>query len=164
MPHTNEAGKSVKVPRGFVPVFARLVRHPGTKEQPFLRPSRLRAQVFVRRNAGRFLARAGNFTKNPNALFRQLNLMMKGAAFAALRFARQRVPVDTGRLKGNINVRQVSQLQFTVGTNVLYAPHVEFGTKPHVIRPRNKKVLHFLAKRRGGKKRGRRRSVRRSRA
>ena len=157
MPHTDEAGNLIKIPRGRVPVFARRVNHPGTKEQPFLRPSRLRAQVFIRRNAGRFLAKAVNFIERPNVLLRQLTLMLKGAAFAARTFARRRAPVDTGRLKGSINVRQVSPLEFTIGTNVAYAAHVEFGTKPHVIRPRKKKILHFLAKKRRGKKRGRRR-------
>lgn len=38
-----------------------------------------------------------------------------------------RVPVDTGRLKGSLTP-QVSGMTGEVGTNVEYAPYVEFGT------------------------------------
>jgi hypothetical protein len=35
------------------------------------------------------------------------------------------------------------ELESIVGTNVDYAPAIEFGTKPHVIEPKNAKALHF---------------------
>jgi hypothetical protein len=35
------------------------------------------------------------------------------------------------------------KLEAIAGTNVSYAPHIEFGTKPHVIVPKNKKFLAF---------------------
>lgn len=35
------------------------------------------------------------------------------------------------------------ELEAIAGTNVVYAPHIEFGTKPHVIVPKNKKTLAF---------------------
>ena len=43
-----------------------------------------------------------------------------------------RTPVDTGRLRASIAVEsQDDGLTAIVGTNVKYAPHVEFGTRPH---------------------------------
>jgi len=50
------------------------------------------------------------------------------------------VPVDTGRLRGSINVKR-EYLKKTIGTNVEYARHVEYGTSPHEIVAKNKKVL-----------------------
>jgi len=54
----------------------------------------------------------------------------------------QVAPVDTGRLKTSIKV--VPQ-----GNNVImismvdYALYVEFGTAPHIIKPKNAKALHW---------------------
>lgn len=43
-----------------------------------------------------------------------------------------RTPVDTGRLRSSIGPRFMDDgLTGEVGTNVKYAPHVEFGTRPH---------------------------------
>jgi hypothetical protein len=43
-----------------------------------------------------------------------------------------RTPVDTGRLRSSLAVASRDQgLTAIVGTNVQYAPHVEFGTRPH---------------------------------
>jgi HK97 gp10 family phage protein len=60
------------------------------------------------------------------------------------RAAKKLCPVDTGRLRASIwtNMRK-DELGAEVGTNVDYAAHVEFGTKAHVIRPKNKKFLSF---------------------
>lgn len=44
--------------------------------------------------------------------------------------AKQKAPVDTGRLRGGITT-SVRQTEAVVGVNVTYAPHVEFGTRPH---------------------------------
>lgn len=55
------------------------------------------------------------------------------------------VPVDTGRLRSSIRNR-VDSSGDTVGrisTNVEYAPFVELGTRPHVIRARNAQALKF---------------------
>lgn len=56
-------------------------------------------------------------------------------------------PVDTGRLRASIQgeARRTWTLrpQFTVFSNVEYAPFVNDGTRPHVIRPKNKQVLRF---------------------
>lgn len=57
-------------------------------------------------------------------------------------------PVDTGRLRSSIVVEEIPE-GFIIGTNVEYAEAVELGTKPHEIRPVNKKALAFEI---GGKK------------
>lgn len=53
-----------------------------------------------------------------------------------------RVPVDTGELRESLGVR-VEPKRVLVGPSAKHAPYVEFGTSPHVIKPRNKKALAF---------------------
>lgn len=42
--------------------------------------------------------------------------------------ASRRAPVDTGNLSNSINVTSISDGTATIGTNLEYAPHVEYGT------------------------------------
>ena len=53
----------------------------------------------------------------------------------------KRVAVDTGGLKGSIMVRPKGN-NFEI-TMFEYGKYVEYGTPPHVIRPKNKKALAF---------------------
>lgn len=60
--------------------------------------------------------------------------------------ARRRAPVDTGRLRSSIVSRSEGSgrsVGYVVGTNVNYAAAVEYGTAPHVIKPRYKKALYW---------------------
>jgi HK97 gp10 family phage protein len=59
--------------------------------------------------------------------------------------AKQRSPVDTGRLRASIAIEPQSQAPYVVrvGTNVQYAEAIEFGTAPRVITPTNKKALFW---------------------
>lgn len=50
------------------------------------------------------------------------------------REAKERAVVDTGRLRSSITTR-VETWRAIVGTNVRYAPFVEFGTRPHFPPP-----------------------------
>lgn len=53
-----------------------------------------------------------------------------------------RAPVDQGNLKASIHTDIENKgLTALVGTPVDYAPHVEFGTRPHKIRTKKAKVL-----------------------
>lgn len=56
-------------------------------------------------------------------------------------------PVDTGRLRASIRVERRRTLLlrtvWTIGSDVFYAPYVNDGTAPHVIRPRNAQALRF---------------------
>ena len=46
------------------------------------------------------------------------------------------VPVDTGRLRGSIAVEEdENKMEVMIGTNVKYAPYVEFGTCKMAARP-----------------------------
>ena len=57
-------------------------------------------------------------------------------------------PVDTGRLRASIRMesRRTFTLKtvWTVGSDVYYAPYVNDGTRPHVIRPKTKQALRFM--------------------
>lgn len=55
---------------------------------------------------------------------------------------KRRTPVVTGRLRSSWTTRaSASGLTVTVGTNVVYAPMVEYGTKAHDIYPKVKQAL-----------------------
>jgi len=51
------------------------------------------------------------------------------------------VPVDTGQLKISIKVKPISG-GWEISMNE-YGKYVEFGTPPHIIKPKNKKALHW---------------------
>ncbi|NUR66134.1 MAG: HK97 gp10 family phage protein [Streptomyces sp.] len=60
--------------------------------------------------------------------------------------ARRRAPVDTGRLRSSIVSRVEGggrSLGYVVGSNVNYAAAVEYGTAPHVIKPKYKQALYW---------------------
>lgn len=59
--------------------------------------------------------------------------------------AKKRSPVDTGNLRSRIVIEPVTpnEMVLRVGTYVKYAAAVEFGTRPHVIRPKTKKALFW---------------------
>ena len=68
-------------------------------------------------------------------------LVKKGADYAyALMSAK--APVRSGRLLGSIR-EQVRGLEATIGPTVPYAIYVEYGTRPHEIRPVYASVLRF---------------------
>jgi len=60
------------------------------------------------------------------------------------------VPVDTGRLKTSIKLFPSipGAKSYVLADGVTYGIDVEFGTAPHIIRPRTKKALKFKS---GGK-------------
>lgn len=61
-------------------------------------------------------------------------------------------PVGTGRLRSSIRLERRSTFglrqRWTVGSDVEYAPMVNDGTKPHIIRPKRANALRFKV---GGK-------------
>ena len=56
------------------------------------------------------------------------------AALTLERNAKQKCPVDTGKLRASITT-EVGNLEAEVGTNVEYAPYVEFGTSEQSAQP-----------------------------
>ena len=69
-----------------------------------------------------------------------INTFMKKAASVVQLRAVELVPVDTGRLRSSIT-QEVAPLRGRVFTNVEYAPHVELGTRPHIIKARRARAL-----------------------
>jgi len=59
------------------------------------------------------------------------------------RSAKQNAPVDTGNLRASLRSARAGPANYLVGTNVEYAPDVEFGTQPHVITPDDAEALRF---------------------
>lgn len=55
---------------------------------------------------------------------------LRKAALEVKRKAKLKVPVDTGHLRRFIT-HEVGETEARVGSNVVYAPFVEFGTRPH---------------------------------
>lgn len=87
---------------------------------------------------------------NKNRLLgRPLKRFFTASAIDVQRNAKKRAPVDTGRLRDSI-VYEVQggavPMQATIGTNVKYAPFVEFGTRPHFPPP---SALETWARRHG---------------
>ena len=60
--------------------------------------------------------------------------VLDDSALRIEREAKQRCPVDTGRLRSSIQVAAGKGFR-TVSTNVEYAPHVEFGTRRRSAKP-----------------------------
>ena len=57
--------------------------------------------------------------------------------------AKGNVPVDTGHLRRGITTK-IGDMEVIVHTsNIKYARGVEFGTRPRLIKPKNKKALYW---------------------
>ena len=51
--------------------------------------------------------------------------------------------IRSGRLRSSLSYIEIETAHYLVGTDVEYAPHVEFGTEPHIITPNDADVLVF---------------------
>lgn len=60
---------------------------------------------------------------------------IKATSLKVSNVAKQIVPVDTGRLKSSIQISNLTKVSAEVGTNVEYAPYVEFGTNKQRAQP-----------------------------
>jgi len=86
----------------------------------------------------------------------QLGRVIKGESRKALRLRAPQVlnrakilaPVDTGRLRSSGKVSYSGLFTFrpkaTIVFDVEYAAMVNDGTRPHIIRPKNARVLRFV--------------------
>lgn len=97
-------------------------------------------------------------------LNRRLNAIGKGSSILrsiqlqAVREAKELVPRKTGYLARSIGPGSLTNAFAIVHANAGYAAFVELGTKAHIIRPRNKKVLSWPANASGRRLSGRARS------
>ena len=56
--------------------------------------------------------------------------------------AKEMCPVDTGTLRRSITHEFLNKTTAIVGSNVIYAPHVELGTSKMAARPFLRRALH----------------------
>ena len=55
--------------------------------------------------------------------------------------AKDYAPVDSSNLRWHIQIQFLTPTHAKIVSNANYSSAVEFGTKPHIIRPRKKKAL-----------------------
>jgi HK97 gp10 family phage protein len=67
-------------------------------------------------------------------------LVQTGKDIASL--ASQLAPVDTGALRDSYRSEQVSETTVLVGTDLKYAPYVEYGTSDHEAQPHLTPAFH----------------------
>lgn len=72
-------------------------------------------------------------------------LLLRKLADAAIAEQKARTPVKTANLKRSIHVGAVTPTVAATVASANYARYVEFGTKPHEIRPRKARVLAWPA-------------------
>ena len=83
----------------------------------------------------------------PNEIEGNVKKVVKNSAFNIERNAKSNLTknksVATGHLRRGIST-DIKGLEATIHTsNIKYAPGVEYGTKAHIIRPKNKKFLYW---------------------
>ena len=79
----------------------------------------------------------------PDEIKNDVRKVVKNSAFNIERNAKSSASVKTGHLKRSISTK-MGDMEATIHTSTLkYAPMVEFGTRPHIIRAKNKKALYW---------------------
>lgn len=79
----------------------------------------------------------------------QANAAVQGAGINTEAYAKQRCPVDSGRLRSSIKYTPTAPNACTIGTPVKYAAYVEHGTyasrdEPYVSKPTGMRPRPFL--------------------
>ena len=79
----------------------------------------------------------------PDEIKNDVRKVVKNSAFNIERNAKSSASVKTGHLRRSISTK-MGDMEATIHTsNLKYAPMVEFGTRPHIIRAKNKKALYW---------------------
>jgi Bacteriophage HK97-gp10, putative tail-component len=73
----------------------------------------------------------------------ELGGFMRDLALDAISEQKRRSPVRTGNLRRSIHLGRVTSTSAETIAGANYAAFVEFGTRPHEIRPRTKRVLRW---------------------
>ena len=84
--------------------------------------------------------------------------MLRALQIATVSEAQALVPRKTGHLQRSIRPGRLTDDYAVVEARTPYAAPVEFGTKPHIIRPKNKRALAWPASSAGRRLSGRRRT------
>ena len=95
-----------------------------------------------------FMSFSAKFDINEKLVNDKAKIVLFKTMLKMQRIAKRLVPVDTARLRRSIILTPtvVGSTIFKLSTNVEYAADVEFGTRPHVIKPSSKKALSFKMK------------------
>lgn len=82
----------------------------------------------------------------PSESYNKVKDAVKKSTLNVSRYAKENITkngnVDTGYLRNSIHTK-VTALEGVVSTNVKYARAIEEGSKPHIIRAKNKKYLYW---------------------
>ena len=79
----------------------------------------------------------------PDEIKDDVRKVVKNSAFNIERNAKSSASVKTGHLRRSISTK-MGDMEATIHTsNLKYAPMVEFGTRPHIRRAKNKKALYW---------------------
>ena len=79
----------------------------------------------------------------PDEIKNDVRKVVKNSAFNIERNAKSSVNVNTGHLRRSISTKMGDMEAIIHTSNLKYAPMVEFGTRPHIIRAKNKKALYW---------------------
>jgi hypothetical protein len=87
----------------------------------------------------------------PDKAEKLTGVVVRKMGFDTVTGAQKRVRVDTGNLKNSIGVDfDPDNLGFEAGPTASYGSHLEYGTSPHEIRPRDARALHWIDGQGGG--------------
>lgn len=82
----------------------------------------------------------------PTQAYKDIKEVVRKSTLKVSRNAKENITrngnVDTGHLRNSIHTK-VTGLEGVVSTNVKYAKIIEEGSRPHVIRAKNKKYLYW---------------------
>jgi phage gpG-like protein len=93
-------------------------------------------------------------TDNNRLIKKKMKEAMQKVAFIVHADAVERCPVDTGRLRQSLKIIKTDDKEAIVGTNVDYAPHVEYGTRKMIKAHGQHKVTDPVTKWEAKRKRG----------
>ena len=65
----------------------------------------------------------------------EINEALKNGALQIENIAKRNTPVDTGRLRDSINIEQIDNMSYEIGTNVEYAEAVHEGWRGRTPKP-----------------------------
>lgn len=86
-----------------------------------------------------------DLSKAPEKTENLAKVVVKKIAFDTVAGAQSRVRVDTGNLKNSIGQDFTEDgMGFEAGPTANYGADIEYGTRPHEIKARNAKTLHYV--------------------
>ena len=82
-------------------------------------------------------------TASGSNIYTAASILVKDTGTQIQNLSRQMAPVKTGALRDSIVATYPDPLTVNIGPGVPYGGYVEYGTRPHVIKPKKASVLRF---------------------